>query len=136
VADALRQPMRARAAEVARVVRRGRRRAHTVVAAVEADRRHRDRRLRRQAPLDARIRRITGDEPEAVAVRMDHHVDEVGVVERLRAALEGGVVEAPARRPGLPQQPAQRAPIAGQPGTAAFAVKVVLVPEPAFGLRR
>ena len=84
------------------------RRPHAVVGAVEGDRRHGDRRLRGQPALDVRIGRIARHQAEAVAVGVDHHVDEIRVVESRGAALEGRVVEGPGRRPQPPQQPAER----------------------------
>ena len=51
--------------------------------------------------------RVTSDQRIAVAVGVDHHVDEVGVLERLRRARVGVLVEFPVGRPQFPQQPAQ-----------------------------
>src|SRR5438128_2463384 len=42
-------------------------------------------------------------EPPAVIV--DHDIDVIGIVERRRAPLERGIVEAPLRRGDLPDQP-------------------------------
>ena len=74
-------------------------------------------------------RRVAGSVAVAVPVGLDHDLDEIGIVERGRAPLEGRLVEAPFRRPQLPQQPADVAPVLGEAGAAALGVEVVLVPE-------
>jgi hypothetical protein len=71
-----------------------------------------------------------------MAVRLDHHVHEILVVEGGGAALEGRVVELPGRRPQLPQQLREALAVLREPGAAALAVKVVLVPEAVFVGRR
>ena len=73
---------------------------------------------------------------EAVAIGLDHDVDEVGIVERGRGALIGRVIEPPVRRPQSPQQLAELAAIGRQPGTAALGVEIVLIPKPVLQLRR
>ena len=71
--------------------------------ALQRDRRHGDRRLRGELFLDRRKRRIARHVAVAHPVRMDHHVDEIRIVERARARLERRIVERPVRRPQLPQ---------------------------------
>lgn len=79
------------------------RRTHAIVAAVEAERGHRDRRLQGQRRLDIGNGQVFVHQAETVAVGVDHHVDEVGVVEGRCAALEARFVQRPSRRP-LPRQ--------------------------------
>src|SRR6185503_13642799 len=122
--------------EEAPVRLRARRRIHAVVVPVQHDRRHRDRRPPGQARFGLLDLRIAGHEPEAMPVRVDHHLDEVRIVERRRGALVRRLVEAPARRPEAPEQPAELVAILLEPGTPALAVEVVLVPEPVLALRR
>jgi hypothetical protein len=79
-------------------------RRDAVGVAFEPDRRHRDRRPCGEPPLNVVIGRVAGHEAEAVAVGVDHHIDEVGVIERAGRARKGRRVEVPARRPQAPQQ--------------------------------
>lgn len=118
------------------VVGRAADRHHAVVGAVEGDARHADVRLLCEAGLQGRVRRVAGRQAMAVAVGVDHDVDEIGVVEGRRAALVGRVVELPDRRPHAPQQLAQRAPVLRQAGAAALGVEVILVPVPRLVFRR
>ena len=100
-------------------------------AAVQGDGRHGDARLRREPRLDPRQRRIAGHQPEAVAVGMDHHLDEIRVVEG-RRALRSKVASSKAQFGDHSRHSSrhERAPVCRQPGAAALAVEVVLVPEP------
>src|SRR4051812_44059539 len=72
--------------------------------AFERDRRHRDGRKLRELLLERIELRLAFGEPEAPAVVVDGDGDVVRVVERRRAALEGGVVELPLRRSDLPDE--------------------------------
>jgi hypothetical protein len=65
-------------------------------------------------------------QPPAVVVDHDLHV--IGVVERGRAAIEGGVVKGPLRRRGPPDELGEVAPVGVVPDPAAFSGEVVLVP--------
>ena len=69
----------------------------SVGGAVERDRRHGDRRLRREESLELDICVEAGGEAEPMSIRVDDHVDVVGVVERLGGTAECGVVETPVR---------------------------------------
>src|SRR5262249_60586887 len=86
-----------------------------IVAAVQHDRRRRDRWPRCEAPFVGEKARLARRVEVAVTIRMNHAVDEVGVVPRLRAEGEQLLAEAPRRRPFLPQQPAEFAPVLLQP---------------------
>ena len=76
---------------------------HAVYRALQRDRRHGDSRALRETRLDFRDRWVTGCGAVAVAVGVDNYIDEVGIIEARRGALEGRVVKAPRRRPLLPQ---------------------------------
>ncbi len=136
MADNRDQPVLVRSGEEARLRGRGAGRRDAVAFAVQHDCRHRDRRpfgkLALQHVIGGVARRVT----EAMAVGVDDDVDEIRIVEGVRRAVIGGVVEVPVRRPQLPQQLAQFAPVGLQPGAAAFGVEIILVPEPVFLLRR
>src|SRR5688572_11976469 len=67
---------------------------------------------------------------------MDHHIDEVGVLEGGRALVVGLRRDLPRRRPCLPDEPADRATIALEANAAALSVEVALIPERALALRR
>src|SRR5436305_1716001 len=71
-----------------------------------------------------------------MTIGLDGHGDEVGIIERARAALEGSVVERPVRRPQVPDQPAEFAPVRIETGPPTLALKIILVPEAALLLRR
>src|SRR5437867_4072 len=79
---------------------------HTVIRPVQYNRRHRDRRARRQATLDLVEARVTRGIAVAVAVGMDHHRHEIWVIEGRRRAVKSSVIEMPGRRPFLPEKPA------------------------------
>ena len=77
---------------------RGRlRRVYTVGLALQGDSRHRDLGLRRQTLLDGFHCRVAGRKAVTMAIGLDRHRDEIRVVERACAALEGGIVERPMR---------------------------------------
>ena len=60
---------------------RAARRRHGVLGALQDDARHRDRRALGEPALDGVEARIARGVAVAVPVGMDHHVDEVGIVE-------------------------------------------------------
>src|SRR5439155_17552530 len=72
----------------------------------------------------------------AVPIRLDHHIDEIGIVERFGGALERFRIKLPMRRPQSPQEPAELAPVCSETGASALRVKVVLIPEPMLLFRR
>jgi len=78
----------------------GRRRC--ILCPMQHDRRHRDRRSCGEVTLDLVEARVARGIAVAVAVGVDYHRHEIRVVEGWGRAVEGGVVEAPARRPLLP----------------------------------
>src|SRR5262249_60115043 len=106
-----------------------------VVAPVQDDRRDRNRRPLRELLLHLEETWLAWCVEVAVAVRVNHAVHEVRVVERARGQLELLAGEAPGRRPLAPQQLGQRAPILIEPRAADLGVEVPLVPESARGLR-
>ncbi len=108
---------------------------NAIAFAVERDRGHGDRRQRRELALDVGITRIAFDKTIAMAIAVDHDVDIVGIVVRDRGALEAGVVERPVRRPLLPQDPRDAAPVGGQARAAALDLEIPLVPERHLMLR-
>ena len=60
---------------------------------------------------------------DAMAIGVDDHIDEVGIVERRRRAIVDFVGEMPTRRPELPQQLAQTLAIGLQRSPAGFGVE-------------
>src|SRR3978361_1708759 len=102
---------------------------HTVGIAVQRDRRHRNRRQRYEAALQFGITGVARREAEAVAVAVNYDIDEAGSVVGRSGAVERGVVEIPVRRPVLPENSGDLAPIGGEPGTATVDLEIILVPE-------
>src|SRR6266567_1167049 len=86
-----------------------------VVPAVQDHGRHLDARPLREPALDRVEARIARRIAMPMPVEMDHHRDEVGVVEGDRDALEDSIVEPPARRPVAPEETADLAPILLEP---------------------
>src|SRR6476646_5137437 len=83
----------------------------SIVLPIERDRWRIDFRSCRELllhPLEARFARSVS---EAMTIGMNHHVHKVRIVERRGGLVIRLVGEMPRRRPGLPQIPAQRAPI-------------------------
>ena len=68
-----------------------------------------------QLPLDRQEARFARRVPVPMAVGVNHHVDEIGIVEGRRGAVERLVAEVPGGRPGLPEQAAERAAIRSRP---------------------
>jgi hypothetical protein len=111
-------------------------RRDAVGGAVQHDRRHRDRRLGGETLLDRLQCRVARGQAVAVAVRLDRHRDEVGVVEARRGRVKGRIVELPVRRPQMPQQPGDVAAVLLEPGMSALGVEIPLIPEAMFLRRR
>ena len=103
---------------------------------LERDRGHGDDGALGEPLLELVVLGLAVGQPEPPAVVVDHDRDVIGVVERRRAAVEGGVVEVPLRRGGPPDQPRELAPVLLVAGTAALGGEVVLVPPLQLGLRR
>src|SRR5216683_439076 len=118
-----------RAAEVGRGPVGGARGIDTVVDAVQVDGGDGDRRLGGQLSFDWLQGRVAGGVAVAVAVGLDDHVDEVGIVEGGGAARVGLVGELPGGRPQAPDQAAQLEAIGSQASPAALGMEVVLVPQ-------
>src|SRR5688572_1460631 len=110
--------------------------AESVAAAVEGDRGRFDPRTLGELPFDLHEPRFTGRIADAVTIRVDHHIDEIRIVERRCGLLVGLVRELPRRRPRFPQEPADRAAIALEADTTALGVEVILIPERALTLWR
>ena len=122
VDDAARDELRERRALVG--ILRGRS-AETVAPAIQRDRRRLDTWTLRETLLGLEEPRFTWRVADAVAIRVNHHVDEVGVVERCGGPFVGLGRELPGRRPGLPQEPADRATILLEADAPALGVEVV-----------
>src|SRR5574341_375356 len=60
---------------------------------------------------------------------MNDHRDEVRVVERGGGAVINRIIEAPVRRPKLPEEPAKLVAVLFQAGPATLTMEVVLVPQ-------
>src|SRR5580698_6043946 len=69
-------------------------------------------------------------------IRMNDHVNEVGIVKGQGGLLEACFVEGPTGRPEFPEQPAKRLAIFDERGTASFAMEVVLIPQAMLIVRR
>ncbi len=110
--------------------------AETIVSSMDDDRGHHNRRPLRQLLLDVEEPRLAGRVEIAVPVRMNHAVDEIGVVEGPRREVEHLVAEAPGRRPLPPHQLAEPAPVLFEARATGVGVEVPLIPEPADGLGR
>ena len=107
-----------------------------VGVALEGDRGHGDDRGFGEPILQLVVLGLAVGQPEPPAVVVDDDVDVIRVVERRRAAIEGGIVEAPLRRSGPPDQLGEVAPVLVVAGPAAVGGEVVLVPPLELGLRR
>ena len=84
----------------------------------------------RQSSFYRRIAWIACSVSHAVAIRMNNHLDKVGIVEGGRRAAIGRVVKGPSRRPQSPQQSPKFATPLSETFAPAFGLKIVLVPEP------
>src|SRR4029077_2540479 len=73
--------------------------AESVVGAVQQNRRHRDRRPLGECPLHLEKPTLTGGVEVAMAIGMDHAVNEVGILEGGRGERVHLVAELPRRRP-------------------------------------
>ncbi len=73
------------------------RQRYAVIRPMQHNRRYRDRWSRRQATLDLVEARVARSVAVAMAVRVDHHRHEIGVVEGRSRTIKGGVVETPGR---------------------------------------
>src|SRR5262249_32842478 len=80
--------------------------------------------------------RLTGRIEDAMPIGMNHHIDEIRIVERGCCAVKRLICEVPRRRPRLPQKPTQGAPIHLKPGPSAFRIEVILIPNAALCSRR
>jgi hypothetical protein len=115
---------------------RSARRCHAVSTAVKRDCRYGYFRLRGQKALCFFGHRISRYKPETMPVGVNHHVDKVGIIERNSGLLERFVRKIPRGRPQSPQEPAEPAAIPGQAFASPLRVKVILIPETIFILRR
>src|ERR1700730_1210067 len=106
-----------------------------VAGAVQRDGGDGNGRQRRQPALQPGIVRIAGRQAEAMAIAVDHDIDIIRVVEGRRRAREGGVVEMPVRRPLLPQDPGDLAPVGRKTCPAALELKIILIPQRHLTLR-
>src|SRR5579872_4575486 len=107
-----------------------------VVSTEERDGRHVDLRAHRQAMLGCIEASLALGIQVAMPIGMNDALHEIGVVEGRRGPVVRRVCKMPRRRPGCPEQLAQRAPIRGKAGAAAFGVEVPLIPECLLSLWR
>src|SRR6267154_2411723 len=91
-----------------------------VCVTLEGDCRNADDRRRSELLFQPVIFCLTLDEAELPAVIVDHDRDMILMVEGRCASLEGGIVELPLRRPELPDQLGEVAPVLFIAGTSAF----------------
>src|SRR4029079_4091231 len=80
--------------------------------------------------------RISRHQAKTVTIGVDHDGNEVRILEGRRCAVVGRLVEAPIRRPELPQQLAELMAIEFETCAPAFTMEVVLIPVAKLALRR
>ena len=102
---------------------------HPIGFAIQRDSRNGYRGQCRKAPLDIGILRIALGKAEAMAVAVDHDIDIVGIVMRQRRPFEACLIKVPVRRPLLPQDPSDAAPVGGKASPSAFDLEIILVPQ-------
>ena len=83
-----------------------------------------------------RQRGLPGHETVTMPIGMDDHVDEIRIVEGFGRLCVGLLIEVPGGGPKPPQQLAEIPAIFRQPGSAAFGVKIILIPITVFIFRR
>jgi hypothetical protein len=88
----------------------------------------RDHRKLRQSLLQIGVFWFTFGKREAPAVIVNDDGDVIGIVERSRAALEGGIIEVPFRRGELPDKVGKITTVFVVAVAAAVGGKVILVP--------
>src|SRR5439155_13436516 len=111
-------------------------RRDSVITSVQHDRRHGNRRSLGQPAIGNLSRRVSGHQRKAMPIRMNHHSDEVRVVERNSSAFIGRLIEMPLRGPKPPQNFAKLVTLLFQTGPPTLAMEVVLVPQLKLSLRR
>jgi hypothetical protein len=79
-------------------------------------------------PFEVLILSLACCQADPPTVIVDDDVDVVGIVERLRGAIERGLVEVPARRSNLPDEPGKITPVFVVASPATFRGKIELVP--------
>src|SRR3712207_3169334 len=82
------------------------------------------------------VLRFTRFQPQTPSIVVDHDADVIRVVERLRGAVEGGLVELPSRGCEPPNESAEVAPVFAVAALPPLGRKVVLIPPGILGLRR
>src|SRR5450759_3194471 len=75
---------------------------HSVISAMDYDRRDADLGQGCQLRLDGRVARIACGITNAMTVGVDHYIHEIGVVERFGGSTIRLLIESPVRRPELP----------------------------------
>jgi hypothetical protein len=88
-----------------------------------------------QLGLDGSVTIVAGDIAVAMAIRVDYHFHEIGILERCGSAIECSLIEHPGGRPKSPAEPTQFTTVRGKASTASFGVKVILIPEATFLFR-
>src|SRR5512133_2119773 len=107
----------------------------TVGVALEGDRRHGDDRGFGEPILQLGVLGFALGQAQTPAVVVDDDVDVIRVLKRRRAAIKGGIVEAPRWRSRAPNQLRKVTPVPAVTGPAAVGGEVVLVPPLALSLR-
>jgi hypothetical protein len=102
--------------------------------AFKRDGRHSDDRGLGKPPFQLVISRLAPGEIEPPTVIMDDDRDMIGIVERRRAAIKGGIIKVPFRRRDLPDELGKFAPVFRVAGRAAFGGEIILVPPLQLGL--
>ncbi len=95
---------------------------------LEGDGGHGDDRSLGKPPFEVLILWLTFCQAKPPSVVVDDDIDVVRIVERLRGAVERGLVEVPARRSKLPDELRKVVPVPFVARAAAFGREVVLVP--------
>ena len=96
--------------------------------AFHGDGRHGDHRCLREPLFQIVVARLTLGQAEPPAVVMDSNGDVVRIIERRRAAVEGGVIEAPLGRRDLPDELGEVVRVFLIADTASLGGEVELVP--------
>src|SRR6185369_16110205 len=78
-----------------------------VIRAIKSNHRHLEFRPLRETFFDFLKSRLARSITDAMAIRMNYYIDEIGIIKRWRRAIEGLVREMPGRRPRFPQITAQ-----------------------------
>src|SRR6185369_13788163 len=107
-----------------------------IVLPIERDRWRVDFRSGRELLLHRLEARFARSISEPMTIGMNHDVHEIRIVERRGGLVIRLVREMPRRRPGLPEIPAERAPVLLKSRPSALGVEIPLIPQSRFRFRR